>query len=1181
MTGGGKQISNSFSTGGGGVNFEIQVQASFVALMLAEGFAPCLPLRPIRKIKLQGKHAGYDTDDLIVFTGNEDGSGERKILGQVKHSIRITEADTVFCDVIRAAWNDFNNESVFTKRKDVIALITGPLSATNIADVRTLLEWARSSESAQEFITKVETTNFSSSAKRSKLAAFRSHLNSAKGEDVTDEELFQFLRHFHLLGYDLDIQSGVMHAILHSLVGQFSPENTSALWAQIVQEVSFANQNAGTITRESVHDDLRSAFEKRAIRQMPGTLSQTLPPRKVHDWNTSEFASALVVANMLGSWDENSETDIEIARRLVDCSFEDWQSRIRQVLQLTQSPLSLRNGVWSVRQRGDLWQTLGSSVFDSHLYRLKECAAIVLTERDPRFDLPPVERFMANIHGKVLAYSRYLRKGLAESLALTGSRPEFLKNCSRDKPSTIAVMAIRELFQDADWRLWGSVNDLLPILAEVSPEEFLSAVEAALRQQPCPFDELFAQEGNGITGYNYLTGLLWALESIAWNETHIVRATVALARLAERDPGGQWANRPANSLTHIFLPWFPQTMASIEKRKVAVQTLCKESPEIAWNLLMNLLPGQVTASSGTHKPIWRRVIPDDWEDGATQKDPWDQVGAYAEMAIDIAANDISKLNQLIEHLDHLPRPAFEKILDRISSDEITSKPEEERLGLWTALIEVASKHRRYADADWALPKDLVSRIEAAAAVLAPKDPSNLYRRFFCGRDWDLYEEDGNWQEQEKQLELRRQRVVQDLLDAGGIEQVFRFAESVESPQQVGFSLGRIAGQSIDASVLPSMLNASNEKHAMLADGFVRGRYQEKRWAWVDTTIVAAWSKEDIGRCLALLPFANETWQRVDQLLEDDASEYWRKVGVNPYQPEGSLCIAIEKLLEYDRPWAAISCLAKLAHDKEPLNKPHAVKALLNAVSCSSERSNAYYAIQVIKSLQEDPETSEEDLIRIEWAYVTLLDGRHGATPKYLENRLANDPAFYCELIRMIFRSKNETPSDEEPTEEKKALATNAWRLLHEWRTPPGTDRHGNFSGPALKQWIDEMRQSATDSGHLEVALSTVGNVLIHTPPDPSGLPIHRAVAEVLNVDDSEEIRRGFAIAIHNSRGVHAVDPTGKPERDLAAKYREQADEMENPGFHRLAATLRGVAESYDREADRIVEEHKTEREEDA
>ena len=58
MTKQGKQLSNPFSTGGGGNNFETRVHASFVTLMLSGGFAPCLPPWPIKEVKLQGKRLG-------------------------------------------------------------------------------------------------------------------------------------------------------------------------------------------------------------------------------------------------------------------------------------------------------------------------------------------------------------------------------------------------------------------------------------------------------------------------------------------------------------------------------------------------------------------------------------------------------------------------------------------------------------------------------------------------------------------------------------------------------------------------------------------------------------------------------------------------------------------------------------------------------------------------------------------------------------------------------------------------------------------------------------------------------------------------------------------------------------------------------------------------------------------
>ena len=72
----GKHLSNPFSTGGGGPNFENQVQTLFVVLMLMEGVVPGLPAFPIKRIKLQGRYEGYNTDDFIVFV--EDQSGEQK-----------------------------------------------------------------------------------------------------------------------------------------------------------------------------------------------------------------------------------------------------------------------------------------------------------------------------------------------------------------------------------------------------------------------------------------------------------------------------------------------------------------------------------------------------------------------------------------------------------------------------------------------------------------------------------------------------------------------------------------------------------------------------------------------------------------------------------------------------------------------------------------------------------------------------------------------------------------------------------------------------------------------------------------------------------------------------------------------------------------------------------------------
>lgn len=1177
-----KQLSNPFSTGGGGGHFEAHVQASFVALMLTGGFAPCLPCWPISKIKLQGKFTGYDTDDLIVFTEKPGSDRKCKLLGQIKHSINIAEKDPVFGEVIQAAWIDFNNASLFSRGKDAIALITGPLSATDVNDVRAILEWARHSENADEFIKKVELFRFSSKSKQRKLQAFKTNLiNANGGKPVSDDILFDFLKHFHLLGYDLDIKAGVTLSLLHSLIGQYSQENALSLWARLVDEVQSANKNAGTISPENLPEDLQTSFKHRVYEVIPPKFSSIQLPSTKPDWNQHALASDLVIANLLGTWNEKNAADLEVVRKLTNEEFSSWISKIREILQQPESPVALKNGRWRVIERKALWKALGARLFDDNLDNFKQCIVTILTERDPQFDLPAEERYAASIHGKVFKYSPELRKGMAESLALLGSQPDDLTKCSQNKPETIAVLAVREIFNKADWVLWGSLNNLLPALAEAAPDEFLKMVENALQQTPCPFDELFSQEGNGITGGNYLTGLLWALETLAWDEKFLVRVCVILGELAVHDPGGNWANRPANSLTTILLPWLPQTTASIKKRKVALQTLQKEVPGVAWKLLLSLLPNQHTVSSGTHKPSWRNTIPDDREKGVTKEEYWEQVSFYAELAVSMVSNDMAKLNELIGHLDSLPKPSFDKILEYLSSEDVCKKPEDERLVLWTGLTEFSSNHRRFSDAKWALSSDIISKIESFAAKLAPKNLLNLHRMLFSGRDFDFYEENNNWEEQRQKIEVRRQQAIEDLLVYGGIDTVIEFAESVESPSHVGHSLGVIAEAEIDVRILPALLETGNKKLAQFASGYVWSRQQGQGWVWVDGLDKSGWSLSQMGQFLSCLPFTEEAWDRATAWLGNSEGEYWVRTSANPYHTDGDIGAAIDKLIEYGRPHAAINCLHRMPYNKHPLDKTRSVKALLAAVSSAepSYSMDTYHIVAIIKALQNDSGTDPDDLFRVEWAYLPLLDQHGGASPKLLENRLASDPEFFCEVIRLIYRSKKEDKSEKEPSEKENSIATNAWRLLHEWRTQPGMQHDGVFSREQFTKWLKYIKESCAESGHLEMALRYIGQILIYCPPDPDGLWIHRAAADSLNDKNAEEMRNGFSAAIFNSRGAHIVDPTGKPERELAEHYRQKAKDIEDAGYHRFAVTLRSLAESYDRDADLNVDEYNSEDEE--
>lgn len=126
-----------------------------------------------------------------------------------------------------------------------MALITWPISATDIENVRAILDWAYGSgKDYVKYFENVEKANFSSDAKRKKLKAFEHHLKIAYGgTSISQNDFFEFLKHIHLIEYELDIISGVTHSLLNSHIAQYYPSDVSGVWAQVVLYVQDMNKN--------------------------------------------------------------------------------------------------------------------------------------------------------------------------------------------------------------------------------------------------------------------------------------------------------------------------------------------------------------------------------------------------------------------------------------------------------------------------------------------------------------------------------------------------------------------------------------------------------------------------------------------------------------------------------------------------------------------------------------------------------------------------------------------------------------------------------------------------------------------------------------------------------------------------------------------------------------------------
>lgn len=891
------------------------------------------------------------------------------------------------------------------------------------------------------------------------------------------------------------------------------------------------------------------------------------------EWAQNTKAAELVIAQIMGSWQEGSEQDKKVAEELSGKAYGEWITTIREISSGLEAPLTHWEGAWKFTLRYEGWFELAPRLYDEHLDRIQEISVKVLTEIDPQFELPTDQRFAANLYGKTLAHSTSLRHGLAETLAMIGSYPEALTSCSSFKAKSIAHTIVKEILFDADGLLWASLDRLLPLLAEASPDGFLESIENALQNPNDPFNTVFAQEDAPITGGTYISGLLWGLETLAWSPSYLSQVILILGRLADKDPGGRWSNRPSESLKTILMPWIPQTCASVQQRINAAKDLMNEFPDVAWELILKLLPGAHQSSSGTRQPVWREMIPENWPDRPTNIEYRDQVLAYIDIAIECAKQDIDKLAELVDRLHHLPEQARTQLLKHLESDEVIGLPEKVRLKLWNELMTFVGTHRKYSDADWTLPSEVLDEMMLVVDKIKPTSPLNLHQRLFNERAFDLYEDRGDWEEQRKALDTKRKAAIQEVYEHSGFDGVIEFSQSVTQPWTVGYLFSDFSSIDEEKNVLPIFLNAEEEYLSQFAGGYIGGKLQLSGYEWVDSLDMSTWSSDQKGQFLAYLPFSQDTWSRTTTILPDDESFYWSKANVNPYgNVEQGLESAIGSLIKFERPLDAIRCLDQMIHKEKPFQGDLAVRALKGVLKLSSNFSHntVHDVVEVIKALQDHADISPKDISEIEWLFLPLLDGTHDAYPKQLEHQLASDPSFFGTVLRTVFKSKNEDERDRELTEQQQLIAKNAYRLLDNWKVVPGVEEDGTVNEDQLNQWLEAVIEESKETGHEDMALNVIGKVLLHSPADPDGLWIHKTIAKILDERAFKRMRQGFTIAMVNSRGVY-YGSSGKEEFKLAEKYLDQSQQLLEHGFPNLAeAVKRDVSDSYRQEAEREV-----------
>ena len=1117
------KISNAFSTGGGGVNFEQQIQAMFLLSLLIDGFCPAMN-EQTKKVHFQAKHLGYDVDDLVVITYRNQSEG--KMACQIKHSITATEKDKTFQEVICAAWNDFNKED-FDRDRDRIALVTAQISNKVQQSLRFLHVEAIGAIDAEAFMERIDMPVFSNNDNQKMLAAIKECISLAKGCEPTNEEVWKFCKAFILLLCDMDCVESVNRALSASLIKCNSPENPILVWSRLVEYAGQCNQAAASVSKENIDRNIRDLFSKNNIIQLPPD------PITAIDLFVPTIA-------LIGAWKEDNEFDCKMIEQISGMGYSEFEARARTMLSQNSEYLQLTNGNWKVCHKEELLDQCKNKLFDDSIGKLLEAVESILRQKSKcvASKMP----YFIPVSGEY-DNSLELRGNLVKSLCWVKKNLSELSQCNQEKIKNNIYALVSTLLQDAKWITWTSLRDCLQNLAELSPEAFLKEAERGIINNPTEIVNLFPPKSGELSGINYISNLLWALEILAWSPEYLVHS-ISVLGLLEALPYERtnWTNTPINSIVSILLPWYPQTMADLEKRK---------------NALKCLKTDKTRSTSGNPRPKYLKLeIPEEVK--VTNAEAHECYVYLVELAVDTARNENEKLVELIDQLGYMYEPTLTDYLECLENS-FEFGTDENTFEVWLKLRECMA---RIEPTEGKVIYKQLDRIQQLIEKMEPTDIRVKHREWYLGNRY-LFDK-RNYANRWKMLEDKKLSAVKEIFDEYGSEEVERFGCAVKNVHDVANKLGRFLQPNEMSSIIEKCFIGilSKEFTINCLISFVYTQGAEK----LLETSLCQMEDEFMLEILSKIPFSLQLLDVINQVLDDDTA-YWEK-GAMPYScyDAEELKIIVEKLVVCKRYVTAVNIIGH--SECEAVINAGCIYKLMKLAgteeSIGVETLDDYAVQKIIGWFQQQEDIDLELRSDIEFIYLPMLDDYSEVRPRALNTRLSLEPEYFCSLIELCYKERN---GEKREIELNKSLSDRLYEILFQFKVIPGIDWNGNFDAKRFDYWMKTVKTWSRDNDRYEVAMHTVGSGLSYAELDEDKLP-QTAVIEELNRVENEELRRGYYLGIINQRGVHWIDPEGKPELELAEDYENRANIAESRGYSRYAGILRVIGDEFKREARR-------------
>ena len=875
-----------------------------------------------------------------------------------------------------------------------------------------------------------------------------------------------------------------------------------------------------------------------------------VPAIRTPEWaKDGGIARGLIPMALIGAWHDGSRADREVLSFWENGGYERIEEDIARLLRLDDAP------VWSIgRYRGiaskiDALFAIGGYMTGQDLEDFFLLAEYVLSETDPALELPEDKRWAAKLYDKVRDHSAALREGICETLVILSVHGNHLlrDRLGIDVEGCVSSL-VRGLLTPLTLDKLLSHDRDLPSYAEAAPEEFLRLMEEDLqRTQPIVLGLLKPAE-SGAFDRCLRTGLLWALECLAWK--HLGRVSAILAQLSKTAIDDNWDDKPIASLHAIYRSWMPQTAAPLRERMQALETLTKRFPGVGWRICIAQLDSGPRMGSRSYRPRWRSDASGVGRP-VTPGEDYEFKRKALDLALSWSEHDEKTLGDLVERVHEVPDEDQVKVWNLI--DEWTKSESDEK-----ARASLRERIRQFAFSRWGRRRNLndctKDRARVAYEKLRPVDPVVRHIWLFVSywielSDDDLQDENVDQGKDVGRIRDLRVTAMKEIWEERGFEGLKALLSGGGIPGVTGSFLAlNIVDASARIDFLQECLSVVGDMEKEMdgcINGFLRSIDDNARKAILSDTIEDT-DTDRIVRLLRCAPFGQDTWGLLDQYGEEVRDRYWQEVVPEwNRQSEAELNDLVDRLLDAKRPHAAFGAVRR----DWPKIETGRLKRLLWAVATEDVESvvhlETYYISKALESLEGRTGVTRDEMAQFEFMFMEALDHDEHGIPN-LERHIAENPMSFVQVLAFMFKRDDggEDPPEwqiEDP-ERSAGLASAAYHLLGRISHMPGTSTDGGIHTETLYAWVVDVRRLCAEYGRAEVGDQYIGQLLSRGPSEKDGVWPDSAISEAMERIASPQIGQGFNIGVLNGRGVttRAIGEGGAQERELAAKYRRWA-----------------------------------------